>query len=192
MKQLEWAQMNPVRPELKFTYEDYLLLPEDKRYELVDGDLCMVPAPRTYHQIVSGRIQNALYQFVTERNLGVVIDAPCDVYFSRYDVVQPDILFIASDRLGIIKERYIQGAPDLVVEILSPSDPGRDREVKRKLYALYGVREYWIVDPDAKSIEVLRRQEGALHTVQTFVAADSLRSPLLEGFHLSLPPVFKP
>ena len=183
--------MNPVKPELKFTYQDYVLLPEDKRYELVDGDLCMVPAPRPYHQNVCGEIELALRQFVKERKLGQVLDAPCDVYFSQYDVVQPDILFFLSERLGIIKETYIQGAPDLVVEVLSPSDPGRDREVKRKLYSRYGVQEYWIVDPDARSIEVLTRQEGTLSTLQTFVASDSLTSPLLEGFQLHLPPVFK-
>ncbi len=184
--------MTPTKPELKFTYEDYLLLPEEKQYELIDGDLHMVPAPRPYHQTVSGRIEWALRGFVQERGLGEVFYAPCDVYFSRQDVVQPDIFFIASDRLGIIKENYIQGAPDLVIEILSPSSSEKDRELKRKLYALHGVREYWLVDPDAKSIEVLVRREGDLRTAQTFVSEDWLTSPLLQDFRLSLAAVFMP
>ncbi|HEV8130765.1 MAG TPA: Uma2 family endonuclease [Acidobacteriota bacterium] len=184
--------MNPAKPEIKFTYEDCLLLPEGKQYELIDGDLYMIPAPRPYHQIVSGRIYSALLQFVDEHKLGMVIPAPCDVYFSQHDVVEPDILFITADRLGIIKENYIQGAPDLLVEVVSPSGQERDRTVKRKLYALYGVREYWIVDPDAKSIELLTRHEGDLRTARTFVGNESLTSPLLSGFQLSLAEVFKP
>jgi Uma2 family endonuclease len=184
--------MDSTKPELKFTYEDYLLLPEEKQYELIDGDLYMIPAPRPYHQIVSGEIEFALRQFVGERKLGKIIDAPCDVYFSRHDIVQPDILFISAERLGIIKENYIEGPPDLVIEIISPSNPRKDRELKRKVYSRYGVREYWVVDPDAKSIEVLTRQEGDLKIVQTFVAEDYLISPLLEGFRLSLPAIFKP
>lgn len=184
--------MSTTRPGLKFTYEDYLLLPEDKRYELIDGELHRVPAPRPYHQIVSMRIEHALYEFVEGGRLGRLIHAPCDVRFSRYDLVQPDIFFISAERLGIIKENYIQGPPDLVVEVLSPSDPDRDREVKRKLYALYGVREYWIVDPDAKTIEVLTREQGELITSCTFVADESLTSPLLKDFSLPLSPVFQP
>lgn len=183
--------MTPTKPELKFTYEDYLLLPEDKQYELIDGDLYFIPAPRPYHQIVAGQIGVALHLFVDERGLGKVIHAPCDVYFSRYDVVQPDILFITSERLGIIKETNIQGPPDLAIEIISPSNPRKDRELKRTLYARYGVREYWIVDPDARSMEVFTRQEGDLKLHQTFVADDWLTSPLLEGFRLSLPVAFK-
>ncbi len=183
--------MTPTKPELKFTYEDYLLLPEDKQYELIDGDLYMVPAPRPYHQIVSGRIELALGLFVGERGLGKIIHAPCDVYFSRYDVVQPDILFIQSERLGIIKETNIQGPPDLVIEIISPSNPRKDRELKRTLYARYGVREYWVVDPDGKSIDLFTRQEADLRLQHTVVADDWLTSPLLEGFRFSLPVAFK-
>jgi Uma2 family endonuclease len=177
--------MTSIRQDLKFTYEDYLLLPEDKRYELVDGDLYMMPSPRTYHQIVCAQIELKLRQFVEKKKLGIILHAPCDVYFSRYDVVQPDILFVAHDRRGTIKERYVQGPPDLVVEALSPSEPERDREIKRKLYARYGVLEYWIVDPDAKSIELLVRRLGA------FVGKEKLTSPVLKGFKLSLAAAFK-
>ncbi|MGH9341095.1 MAG: Uma2 family endonuclease [Acidobacteriota bacterium] len=184
--------MSDVSPELKFTYEDYALMPGDKRYELIDGDLLMTPAPRPYHQIVAKRIEAALDSFVEERGLGLILYAPCDIYLSRYDVVQPDILFIAKDRLGIVQEKYIRGAPDLVVEVLSPSDPERDRETKRKLYARYGVREYWIADPDVKSIEVMHREQTEWKAIQTFSRADRLVSPLLPDFQLDLSLVFKP
>lgn len=185
------ANMSPSRPELKFTYHDYLLLPEDKQYELIDGNLCMVPAPTPYHQAMAGRIEFELRLFLKERRVGEVLGAPCDVYLSQYDVVQPDILYISSDRLGIIKDAYIGGAPDLVVEIVSSSSRERDREVKRKLYARYGVREYWVVDPEARSIGVLTRQEGSLKNFQTFMAPDLLRSPLLAGFQLQLSMIFE-
>jgi Uma2 family endonuclease len=151
----------------------------------------MMPSPRTYHQIVCAQIELKLRQFVEKKKLGVVLDAPCDVYFSRYDIVQPDILFVAQDRRGIIKERYVQGPPDLVVEVLSPSEPERDREIKRKLYSRCGVLEYWIVDPEAKSIEVLARRRGTLSKLRIFVGKERFTSPLLKGFKLSLPAVFK-
>jgi len=182
--------MTPTRPELKFTYEDYLLLPEDKQYELIDGDLFMVPAPSLYHQVVCRRISVALTQFVDDRHLGEVLWAPCDVYLSQFDVVQPDIFFIASERRGIMKEACVQGAPDLMVEIISPSDPKKDRDLKRKLYARFGVREYWIVDPVARSIDVLVREEGDLRGLQTFVAEETLHSSLLPDFQLHLGSVF--
>lgn len=183
--------MKSVPPEARFTYEHYLLTPEDKRYELIDGDLYRTPAPTPYHQIVSQRIAFALGFFVEERGLGQVIPAPCDVYFSEHDVVQPDILFIASEKLCIIKEKYIDGAPDLVIEILSPTSSVRDLKLKRPLYLRHGVREFWIVDPDAKRIQVLRRRQRKFETFQTFEAGDELETPLLPGFRLSLSRVFR-
>ncbi|MGI8783042.1 MAG: Uma2 family endonuclease [Acidobacteriota bacterium] len=182
--------MTPTRPELKFTYEDYLLLPEDKRYELIDGDLCMVPAPSLYHQIVCRRIGVALTQFVDDRDLGEVLWAPCDVYLSQFDVVQPDMFFITSERRGIMKEAFVEGTPDLIVEIISPSDPKKDRDLKRKLYARFGAREYWIVDPAARSIDVLVREEDDLKVLQIFVVEETLKSMLLPDFRLPFGGVF--
>lgn len=184
--------MGKAETRVRFNYHDYLLLPEDKRYEIIDGELLIAPAPRPFHQIVSARIEDPLRHFVEERGLGIVIYAPCDVYLSLHNIVQPDILFIASDRLGIVEEKYIRGAPDLVVEVISPADPDRDRQLKRKLYSQYGVREYWAADPEAKTIEVLNRREATLVPFQTFAGDDRLASPLLEGFFLPLPGVFKP
>jgi len=112
---------------IRFAYQDYLQLPEDRWYEIVDGDLYRVPAPGPYHQKVSRNLEFHLHQHVTANHLGEVLDAPCDVVLSDADVIQPDLLFIATSRLSIITDTNIQGAPDLVVEILSPATEQRDR-----------------------------------------------------------------
>ncbi len=138
--------------DVKFTYQDYLHLPEDKRYEILEGDLYVVPAPTVYHQQVSRNLGFVLVQLARGHKLGEILFAPCDVVLSKDTVVQPDILFIAAGRQGILGAAAIQGPPDLVIEILSEGTASRDLQIKRKLYAKYGVREYWIVEPIAKTI----------------------------------------
>ena len=140
------------RSRIKFTYEDYKHTPEDKRYELLDGELIMVLAPRTAHQRTSRDILIPINTFVAENDLGEVFIAPCDVVLSETDVVQPDLLFVSKERSHIINEDNIRGAPDLVIEILSPSTAQRDRTLKRTLYALHGVPEYWQADTDARRL----------------------------------------
>lgn len=174
----------------KFTYEDYLQLPEDRRYEIIDGELYIVPAPIPYHQKVSRNLEYYLHQHVMEHNLGEVFDAPCDVLLSKTDVVQPDLLFISRARLSIIKERNIQGAPDLVVEILSPASEQRDRGAKRKLYSHTGTQEYWIVDPQAKTIEVFQLTKSGYKKAALFEENDSLYSDLFPNLKISLLKVF--
>ena len=175
---------------LRFTYQDYLQLSEDRRYEIVDGDLYMVPAPIPYHQKVSRNIEFQLHQHVLAHDLGEVFYAPCDVLLSETDVVQPDILFISKDRLSIITQTNIQGAPDLVVEILSPASEKRDRGAKQKLYARAGVTEYWIVDPTAKTVEVFSLEKTGYQRISLFNHADILRSPMFLDLSISLPDVF--
>jgi Uma2 family endonuclease len=175
---------------LKFTYEDYLLTPDDRRYELIDGDLLLTPAPTPYHQRVSGKLGFLLTEFVNTRGLGEVLFAPCDVVLSRHDVVQPDVFFIRSDRLSIVTEKNISGAPDLAVEILSPSTEDRDRDLKTKLYGRSGVRELWIADPAAKTIEVLVNAEAGFRREALYGGADVLRSPLLAGLEIPLGRIF--
>lgn len=179
--------------ELRLTYEDYCKIPFGERYELVEGDLRkMTPAPSVFHQEVSGRIEMALRQWVGDRKLGKVYYSPIDVVLSRHNVVQPDILFISRERLGIIKEACIRGAPDLVIEILSPSTEEWDRIIKRQIYGRYGVREYWIVDPEGRSIEVTAHNSKELATVQIYSSGMTLSSPLLCGFALEIDDVFRP
>jgi Uma2 family endonuclease len=175
---------------IKFTYQDYLQLPEDRRYEIVDGDLFMVPAPVPYHQRVSRNLARYLDRFVTDNDLGEVFSAPCDLLLSETDVVQPDLFYISKARLSIITETNIQGAPDLIVEILSPATAQRDRGIKQKLYARGGVAEYWIVDPATKSVEVLTLKAGAFQVAGRYGPHDTLVSPLLPGLPIPLPQVF--
>lgn len=180
-----------LKTKIKLTYADYAALPDQKRYELIEGDLYMVPAPGFYHQVISRNIETALWDFVKSRRLGVVLYAPVDVLLTPEDVVQPDILFISNERRSIITEKYLSGAPDLIIEILSPSSLERDKLVKRNLYAEHGVQEYWIADPAAKQIEVLllKGQAFALHGI--FLIDDRLTSPLLPEFELPLESVFE-
>jgi len=175
---------------LRFTYEDYLLLPEDRRYEIIDGDLFMTPAPTPYHQLVSKRIEWLLEKHVRENRSGEMLHAPCDVVLSATDVVQPDILFIAADRLAIIGEKYISQAPDLVVEVLSPSTAERDQVLKTKAYARFGVRELWIAAPEGRTIEVFVNAGERFRREALFGMGDVLRSPLLPGLEIPLDSVF--
>ncbi len=179
-----------VAPSLRFTYEDYLLLPEDRRYEILDGDLFMTPAPTPYHQLVSRNLEFLLHRHVREHALGEVLYAPCDVVLSKTDVLQPDILFVAADRRAIIGEKYISGAPDLVVEVLSPSTADRDTDVKTKIYARFGVKELWIADPDAKTVAVLTNSGEGFLREGLFRQGELLRSPLLPALTIPLDEIF--
>ena len=177
---------------LRFTYEDYALLPEDRRYEVVDGELVVTPAPTPFHQIVLLRLMKLLDAFVESHRAGTVLLAPCDVVLSRYDVLQPDILFVSSERRPIIGEKYVGPAPDLVVEVLSPSTADRDRTAKAKRYATFGVREMWLVDPDARTIEVLVNEGDGFRREALHGEADLVRSVVLSGLEFPVSPVFRP
>jgi Uma2 family endonuclease len=175
---------------VRFNYQDYLQLPEDKRYEILDGELYVLPTPNTRHQRVSQRILMALIRQTEERDLGEIFRAPCDVVFSAENIAQPDILFIRTERFGIIGDANIQGAPDLVIEILSPATRHKDFEIKRKIYAGFGVQEYWIVDPDAATVEVLTWKEAGYITAAIYREPDLLSSPLLPEVALPLSEIF--
>ena len=136
------------------TYSDYAALPDDgRRYELHQGELSVTPAPGVRHQRVIIPLGSRLYEHVRARGLGEVLVAPTDCILSNVTVVQPDILYVATDRQTIISERGIERAPTLAVEVLSPSTARLDRDRKMKLYAEYGVPYYWIVDPETRSVE---------------------------------------
>ena len=174
---------------LKFTYRDYLLLPEGDRRELIEGDFYVVPAPSIWHQTIVANLGMLLREFVKVNRLGAVLWAPTDVVLSPESVVQPDILFISNERRGIITEANVSGAPDLVVEILSPSTAERDRELKLTLYARYGVREYWIVDPEDSSVEVMVLEEAGVRSTRRYISG-RVGSPLLPGLVVALDEVF--
>ena len=179
-----------VKKPIKFTYEDYLHFPEDKRYEIIDGEVHMVPSPVPYHQMVLGNLYLRLCEFVDKKGIGEVYLAPLDVVLSEIDVVQPDIMFISKERLNIITEKNIQGAPDLIVEIISPTSEYRDRVIKRKLYSKYEVKEYWLVDLEKKEIEVMALGESGLETVKIYKKTDILESLVLKGIKIKLDDIF--
>lgn len=173
---------------LKLTYKDYLLLPEDRRYEIIDGELLMTPSPKTMHQIIIGRIFRILSEFAEEHDAGKVFIAPYDVVLSKHDIVQPDIIFVSKEGSGIITELNIQGSPDMVIEILSPSTKERDLVLKKKLYAAFGIKEYWIVDPENEKITLLTLgKEG--YVAQKAIGI--VKSLLLKGLKIDIAKLFK-
>jgi Uma2 family endonuclease len=176
--------------KVRFNYDDYLQLPEDKRYEILDGELYVVPAPNTRHQTVGLNLMVALHQHVKSGALGRILNAPYDVVLSDENVLQPDIVFVCRERLSIIGEANIRGAPDLVVEILSPGTRQKDLAIKRKIYARFGIQEYWIVDPDAATVEVLAWKVSGYITAGLYRQSDRLSSPLLPELALVLNEVF--
>jgi Uma2 family endonuclease len=142
----------------RLTYHDLESIPQEREgdhHELIDGELVVTPAPMPKHQIVSANIVYALQGHVREHDLGLVLYAPTDVRLTPDNVLIPDILFITRDRLHIIGPKAIDAPPDLVVEILSPGTRQRDLSTKRALYARFGVQEYWIIDPEMRSVSVL-------------------------------------
>jgi Uma2 family endonuclease len=173
-----------------FTYRDYARLRDDRRYEVIEGQLLLTPSPRTYHQKVTGNLFDILLHHVRENRLGEVLIAPCDVVLSSTNVVQPDVLFVRRDRLAIIEEKYVSAAPDLVVEVLSPGTTLRDRRLKFRLYARFGVRELWIVDPNVHSIEVFGNSGKRLHLAAVFGRSDALRSEVFPKLRVALADVF--
>ena len=176
--------------QTNLTYVDYLKTADDERYELLSGALVRFPSSREIHQYILGRLFLRLGTFIYGRNLGKVYCSPFDVVLSDTDVVQPDLLFVSSGRESIITPENVQGAPDLVIEILSPATAARDRTLKLDLYARHGVQEYWIVDPDAKTIMLLQRGESRFEVVGIYEEEQTLRSATLADFSIALQEIF--
>ena len=175
-------------PQGEWTYEAYKRLPDDGwKYEVIEGELLMAPAPEPAHQESGMNLKNPMWNFVHARDLGKVYDSPIDVTLPGLaSPVQPDILFIARDRLHIVKKNAIEGAPDLVVEILSPSNWNIDRQTKFRVYALAGVREYWIVDPKARTIEVYVLRGRSYELLGKYEVGETASSEVLVGFEVKV------
>ncbi|GEA15010.1 restriction endonuclease [Moorella sp. E308F] len=175
-----------------YTYEDYARLPEGTPFQLIGGKLIMTPAPDTYHQIILMRMIEKLLFFLAGKDLGILFTAPVDVFLEEKETYQPDIIFIAKDRMHIIETTKIKGAPDLVIEILSPSTGYYDLKKKARVYARCGVKEYWIVDPEDKSIEVFQQKEGNFVLVHHVEETGQAKSILLKGFAVEVKEIFAP
>ncbi len=175
-----------------FTYQDYQNLPDDDfRYQLIEGELVMAPAPKIVHQMVKREIEFNLNNFIKDKKIGELLDAPCDVYFDEHNVFQPDILFISKEKLDIITEDNIKGAPDLIVEILSPSSAYYDLIVKKEIYEKSGVKEYWIVDPMRQWIEIHILEQRKFKLRQRLEKQGVLKSSVLKDFKLDIKKIFK-
>ncbi len=186
--------MRPAQtPSVKFTYDDFLNFPDDgRRHEIIDGEHFVTPSPNTKHQAVSMNLTGALFLYLEHHRIGRLFAAPFDVVLSDLDVVEPDLLYISREQAGILTDKHVRGAPDLVVEILSPGTRKTDEVTKRKLYERFGVREYWIVDPELDTIKVYRHVEGTFTRAAELSAerGDLLTTPLLPGFSVPLPEIF--
>ena len=175
----------------KFTHADLLLMPDDgKRREIVDGELFVTPSPLLSHQRIVLRLAAAILLYLRDHPIGELFVAPLDVILSDYDVLEPDLLFVLNEHRSIIQD-WIRGAPDLVIEVLSPTTARQDRGPKLKAYARFGVPEYWIVDPDNRAVEVYRLAQAGYPEPRRFLEPDILASPLLPGFALAVRDIFK-
>ncbi|MGQ0605275.1 MAG: Uma2 family endonuclease [Anaerolineales bacterium] len=186
------VQARVIQPSRKdYTLEDYLALTNEyPRYELLEGELIEMVSPTSRHQRILQRLFRSLDYYCVVNRAGEVFVAPLDVILAPNVVVQPDLLFISEARRAQLIHERIHGAPDLIVEILSPTSSGRDLHQKRRLYARHGVAEYWIVDPDDGTIEVQRLTGNLYSTVALFEPGQSLVSTLFPGLAIELALVF--
>ena len=181
--------MSPATSRPRKTVEDYLALPDDVRAELMDGELYVTPSPELDHQRVVLGLSRRLAEFVENRELGEVFVAPLDVHLPSGDVVQPDVFFVAAARLGICRP-WVHGVPDVVIEVVSPDRPERDRSLKRRLYAQNRVPEYWIVDPQERSVEKLHHEADVFRPAGYLLGDAVLESRALPGLALRLSDVW--
>lgn len=177
-------------PSVKMTVEHLFQLPEDGlRHELLDGEHVVTPSPNLRHQVLLLRLAFAIETFVRRERTGQVFVAPLDVIFSNFDLTEPDLLWVSNERRQVLTKKNVQGAPDLAVEILSASTASRDRGAKQQIYERFGVREYWIIDPEADTIDrIVFGPSGFVHYLR---AGDELVTELLPGFSLDLEAFFR-
>jgi Uma2 family endonuclease len=172
------------------TWAEYSLLPDDgKRYEVLEGVLTVAPAPNFRHQDIIWQLGPMLRAFVSAHNLGIVVGAPIHVILALDTIVQPDILFIAKENVGMIDDR-IHGAPDLCIEVLSPSTALNDRYAKKEIYARFGVHEYWIIDGARQSVTIYTMQGRAYGEPTEAMGNDLIRATVVEGFAIRAGDIF--
>jgi Uma2 family endonuclease len=184
--------METLLEERLYTYADLLELDveEGDYYELINGELVKRSGPLLAHQTAQFNLTLQLGTYVTQRGLGIMLQAPFDIRFDDNNVVQPDLFFVLSARSAIITSICVEGAPDLIVEIISPSSVLRDRRDKFRLYEKFGVREYWLVEPASHVVEVYRLVDGVYDLVQAGTDGDFITSEVLTGFALDVQSVF--
>ena len=185
------ADWVPGPPQGSWTYDDYAALPDDgRRYEIVNGVLVMAPAPTPEHQDIVGEIYVALRAYVKLAGLGRVFMGPLDVQLSPENTFQPDLVVLLNAHLDRVAEKKISGAPDLAVEIASPSTAAYDRLTKYETYAQAGITEYWIVKPTRRTVEVLVLERGAYRSLGVFSEQATLPSRVIPGLPVGVEQFF--
>jgi Uma2 family endonuclease len=180
----------PIGTEL-LTVEDYRATPEGTRYQLVEGDLCLMsPAPNRYHQIIVLNIAEMLKTFLRSHPIGEVYVSPIDVYLDDHNVVQPDVAFVSNANAGILTDDGMHGAPDLVVEVLSPSSASLEK-TKLRVYARHGVKEHWLVDPTLRQIHLYEFHRHPTKAVRLIDEDERFESALLPGLTVNAADVFR-
>ena len=177
----------------KLTYDEFQTLPRDgsKRLELIEGEVYMTPSPNTAHQRAVRKLLRALDDFVERGGLGEVFIAPYDIVLSKWTALEPDLLFIRKDRASIVTDANVQGAPDLVIEILSPSNKVYDRETKLRVYEKAGIPEIWYLDPEDKTAEMFGLGGDGQYVLTAKLAGNApIVSKALPGLSLTLDQVF--
>lgn len=185
--------MHTTLSSVRLTYDDVLRLPQDDlRHELIEGVHYVTASPNLRHQRISGRLHVALALWLREHPLGEVYYAPVDVVLSPHDVVVPDLVYVSHQRAGeVLTDAAVKGAPELVVEILSPGTRRRDRTIKQALYERWGISEYWLVDPDREAVRIVRRDHDGFTVAADLTADDDvLTTPLLPGLAIPLTTIF--
>jgi len=183
----------PKRVHVPMTYREFCEVPEDgKRHELIEGEHIVTPAPNPWHQTVSRRLQFTLMQQLELPGIAYVFNAPVDVILSDEDVFEPDLVVFRTSSRRMITKRGIEGRPDLVVEIFSPSTKSQDRYLKGTAYAHWKIPEYWLVDPDHGWVEVYRLEGNRYHLGERYDRVSTLASPEFPEIAVPLAPVFEP
>jgi Uma2 family endonuclease len=174
-------------------YDDYLTFPDNDRIrkEIIDGELFMSPSPSTKHQSILRNLSFILFNFVKKNSLGEIFFAPFDIILSHINVVQPDIIFLSKQSYHLLTELNLQGAPELVIEILSPSTTKTDRIFKKDIYERFGVKEFWIVDPEKETVEIWQLKNQQFQLSFTFHKDQVLSSSMFKGLEIDLAEVFQ-
>jgi Uma2 family endonuclease len=173
------------------TYRDYAALPESTPYELIEGELVMTPSPTPGHQRVAKKISYAFIRHIEGKGLGEVFFAPIDVYLDDHNTVVPDILVLKQGNPARVEAKFIRGTPDFIVEVLSPSNPDNDLTRKKRLYARFGVQEYWIADPVRKNIRAFWNGNQEFELRETGSGQVKIESELFPGLILDTGTIFE-
>ena len=178
--------------EERITAQDYRSLPQSReRYQLIEGDLYMAPAPNRFHQDISRRIFLRIANYLEAHPIGIVYNAPFDVYLNDNNVFQPDLVFVSSENYGVLTDAGVEGAPDLIVAILSVGTAKLDRNPKRRVYAESGVKELWLVDPQVETVAVYYLQQNAHQQAVVYANTDRFTSSYFPDLVFSVADFFK-